>query len=86
MVTRRQPRTTVGSHYSAILSRVAANVRRLRQEQAISQEEAAHRAGLPLRVFQRCEKGQTNFTAETLARLAVGLKTEPRDLLAAADP
>lgn len=43
--------------------RFAANVRRLRGEQGLTQEQAAERADLDPRFYQRCEYGEANAPA-----------------------
>lgn len=63
--------------------RVAANARRIRQHEGFSQEEAAVRAGLSLRSYQRVEEGGTGPTSPrlvTIVQVAVALGVDPSDL------
>lgn len=68
--------------YVAILGRVAANVRRLREAKGWTQEEAAHQCReLAVLVYASIERAENNFTAVTLARLAKGFGVDARELL-----
>lgn len=63
--------------------RLAANARRIRESEGFSQGQAAKRAGLSLRSYQRVEEGSGGPTPprlETIARVAVGLGVDPLDL------
>lgn len=71
--------------YREIVSRVAANTRRLRDATGWSQEEAAHQCGeMVTRLYQLVESGQTNVTATTLGRLCMGFGVDVVALLAPA--
>lgn len=63
--------------------RVAANVRRLREAGKLTVEEAAHRAGIHWRHWQKVEAGETSATLRTVARISNALEVEPGELLAA---
>lgn len=52
-------------------------VRLLRQEQGISQEELAHRAGLDRTYISSCEAGRRNVTLKTIMRIAAALEVSP---------
>jgi transcriptional regulator with XRE-family HTH domain len=60
---------------------LAANVRRLRTEQRLSVEEAADRAGMHWRHWQKVESGDHGVTLRTLAKLSVALRIEASELL-----
>lgn len=64
--------------------RLARNVRARRMAAGLTLEEAAGRAGLSWRHWQKVEAAETSATLRTLARLAKGLGCEPGDLLAPA--
>lgn len=46
----------------------------------LSQEEAAHRAGLAWRHYQKLEASEVNDTLKTLVKLSKGLKSDIRGL------
>lgn len=62
--------------------RFARNVRRLRIDAELTLEEAAHRADLHWRHWQKLEAGEVSPTLRTLARLSEALRIDPRELLA----
>jgi transcriptional regulator with XRE-family HTH domain len=62
--------------------KLAANARRLREGAGLTLEEAAHRAGLHWRHWQKIESGEVNLTLASLARVADALRVEPALLLA----
>lgn len=62
-------------------SRLAANTRTLRIKAGMSMREAAERAEIPLRQWQRVEAGEVNATLKTIARAAHALRVDARDLL-----
>lgn len=53
------------------------NVRRLRNEQGLSQEELAFRAGMKRSYLSDLERGVRNPTVRALERLARALNTTP---------
>lgn len=68
--------------YLDLLSRLAANVRRLREAKGWTQDEAAHQClKMGVLVYASIERGENNLTAVTLARLAVGFGVDVRSLL-----
>lgn len=70
--------------YQELLTRIGANVRRLREAKGWTQEECADRcAEMAPPLLRRIELASTNVTALTLARLADGLGVDAAELLAA---
>ena len=55
-------------------------IRRLREEQLISQEEAAERCGLHRTYYSGLERGVRNVSLVNIERVAKGLKTSLPDL------
>lgn len=66
-------------------ARLAVNVRALRTKTGMSAREAAERAEIPLRQWQRVEAGDVNATLKTLARVAYALRVDPAVLVAPAE-
>lgn len=64
-----------------IQRRVGANIRKLRLEKELTQEQLAYLAGLSTRVFQRAEAGESNLTLVTISRLCTALSVRPEDLV-----
>lgn len=60
---------------------IAANVRRLRKSQGLTQVGLAERSGLCQSWVSRLERRAENPSIATLTRLAIGLQVEVRDLL-----
>jgi transcriptional regulator with XRE-family HTH domain len=59
-----------------------ANVRRLRNEGGITQEQLAEAADLNIRTIQKIEAGQTNILITTAARIQKALDCAWNDLMA----
>ncbi len=59
----------------------AANLRRLRRERGLTQEQLAERSGLDLASVGRIERAVRDPGVRTVARLAQGLGVRPADLL-----
>lgn len=62
---------------------VAENVRRLRKERGLTQEQLALEADVALRYVGMVERGETNVTVGMLGKLAAVLGVEPARLLEA---
>lgn len=60
---------------------VGANVRRLRKERKLTQEELALETGIDLTYLGGIERGRRNPSLSVLVRLAEALATHPRELL-----
>lgn len=58
------------------------NVRRLREQAGLSQEQLAFEAGMKRSYLSDLERGVRNPTVRALGRLAAALGTEPASLLA----
>jgi transcriptional regulator with XRE-family HTH domain len=61
---------------------VALNLRRLREQAGLSQEELAARAGLARTYISGIENGRRNPTVIVLYEIATQLGADPRELLA----
>lgn len=59
----------------------ASNLRRLRQEKGLSQEELAYEAGVNRTYMSKLEQGQTWVGLEILVKLGNVLGAEPADFL-----
>jgi transcriptional regulator with XRE-family HTH domain len=57
------------------------NLRKLRENKSISQEELAYRADIPISQVGRIERGEVNTTISTLYSIAKALEKNPKDLL-----
>lgn len=65
---------------------VGRNIRRLRRERGLSQEELAEEIGVHRTFMGGIERGERNLTLRTLERLARKLGVDPVSLLAEPDP
>jgi len=61
--------------------RVGRNIRRMRQERGMSQEDFADVMGVHRTFMGAVERGERNLTLRTLERLAAKLKVKPEELL-----
>jgi transcriptional regulator with XRE-family HTH domain len=59
---------------------VGQNVRRLRVERKLTQEQLAHEAGIDLTYLGGIERGRRNPSVSVLGRLATVLAVHPREL------
>ena len=64
----------------------ALNLKGLRQDQGLSQEELADMAGIDRTYVSLLERGQYSATIDILERIAVALGVRPADLLREPDP
>ncbi len=60
---------------------LAANLRRLRQAQDLTQEELADRAGLSARYIGAVERGDASARITIVGRIAEALGVEPAELI-----
>jgi transcriptional regulator with XRE-family HTH domain len=60
---------------------VGQNVRRLREELGLAQDELAHRAEIHVTYLSGVENGRRNITLVVLQRLATALQTDERVLV-----
>lgn len=67
---RRNPKEVVGH-----------NIRRIRTEAGLSQEELAYRAKLHRTYISSIERGERNVSVENIFAIAEALKVPPGDLL-----
>jgi transcriptional regulator with XRE-family HTH domain len=73
--------------YLAIIGRIATNVRRLREARGWSQAELAFRADeMEVVALQGIERGASNTTVVTIARLCDALSIDVRELMEPAPP
>jgi len=68
-------------HFLGLNQVVASNLRRLRKELGISQEELAEKCGLHRTYIGAIERSERNITLQTLEKLAESLGVSPHDLL-----
>lgn len=61
--------------------RVARNLRRLRQEKSVSQEELAHRAQVNRNYVGMVEREEYSVSIDTLEKLATALDVDPIEFL-----
>jgi transcriptional regulator with XRE-family HTH domain len=59
----------------------AANLRRLRNERGLAQDDLAYEAGVSRSYLSQLEKGAFYASLKTIGKLAVALKVEPAELL-----
>lgn len=64
-----------------LMEAVSRNVRRLRTEKGLSQEELASRAEISTRYLGDIERGHYSCTVTVLGRLADGLGVRPAELV-----
>jgi transcriptional regulator with XRE-family HTH domain len=76
---RRAPQSELGA---TLRERFARNVRRLRRERGMTQEQLARAADIGRPFISRIENGRFSVTLETIGALAKALRTSPADLIA----
>lgn len=72
----------VESIFATVQRALGANVRRLRAQRELTQEQLAEAADIDVRHVQRIEAGKSNAQLDTLCVLAAALGTVPAELLA----
>ena len=65
---------------------VGKNVRRLRLERGMTQEDLAHRAEISVRFLSSLEHGRENTTLAVIERVSAALGTAPPQLLTEGPP
>jgi len=65
-----------------VRQRLRANLRALRLAASLTVKDAAARAKMNLRHWQKVESGEVNVTLQTLSRLGEALDVDPADLIA----
>lgn len=89
MAKRTQPADSAWSDYAG---EIATNLRRLRHEAGLSQEDVAYRSGLTRYTYQKYEKGESkpgtpaNPTIRTLLAMSQALGVSLMDILPAKIP
>lgn len=64
-----------------VRERVARNLRRLRQEKSVSQEELAHRAQVNRNYVGMLEREEYSASVDMLEKLALALEVDPVEFL-----
>ena len=89
MAKRTRPEDAAWSDYAG---EIAANLRRIRHEAGLSQEDVAYRSGLTRYTYQKYEKGESkpgtpsNPTIRTLLAMSQALGVSLMDILPAKIP
>ncbi|HEY4201549.1 MAG TPA: helix-turn-helix transcriptional regulator [Devosiaceae bacterium] len=60
---------------------MAKNLRRVRHDKKLTQEELAHRAGLSMRYVGAIERGDVSASVTVLGQIADALEIDPGELL-----
>ncbi|MEL6098788.1 helix-turn-helix domain-containing protein [Stenotrophomonas maltophilia] len=69
------------SHETRLVAVFAGNVRRLRKERGLSQEELAEAAGVHRTYVGMIERGEKNVTIYNIERIVIALDVPPGSLL-----
>lgn len=69
----------------SLRERVAKNLRRLRQEKSVSQEELAHRAQVNRNYVGMIEREEYSVSVDLLEKLAAALDVDPMEFFRADD-
>lgn len=77
---------SIPPHKSRLVGIFAANVRRIRNEIGISQEELAERAGVHRTYVGMLERGEKNVTIYNIERIADAFSVEASTLLESPTP
>ena len=73
-------KSKISPRLSKLLTRIAANIERLRGHRGWTQAEAAEHIGGDLRWYQRLESGKHVLSLDTLTRLAHAFKADVSEL------
>jgi len=73
---------TVETDYNRLLARVASNIRKLRKESGLTQEEMSVKGGFNYRFYQKLESGKYSPNLYTLFRLSKTFRVPISDLVA----
>ena len=65
---------------------MALNLRRIRHDEHLTQEELAHRAGISARYVGKIERANVSASVSVLGRLANALDVEPCELIRPSKP
>lgn len=68
-------------NYNATIKALSRRLREVRESLGMTQEAVAERLHMVPRHYQKVEAGDLNITLGTLCKLALVLRTTPRDLL-----
>ncbi len=77
------PRLNLGNSHVPFMdwsAKVGLNIRRLREERGLTQEQLAGEADIAMRHLGRIERGEANPTVEMVAKLAGVLGVPPGEL------
>jgi transcriptional regulator with XRE-family HTH domain len=66
-----------------VIKDVGRKIAERRQALGLTQEEMAERIGMPLKNYQRIERGLQNLTIRSLVRIAAALQTKTLELFGA---
>lgn len=69
------------NHPGRLRTTVATNIRRLRNERGLSQQDFALAIEMDRTYFGGVERGERNVSIDNLERIALGLEVEPSILL-----
>lgn len=60
--------------------KVANNIKKVRSEVGLTQEEASFRAGLHYKYYQRIESGSVNLTLDSVEKISKAFSVPPKSL------
>lgn len=66
---------------TAVSIKIGKNIRKIRENTELTQEQLAHEAGLNRAYVGYIERGERNPSTDTLVKIAKALKVPPKDLL-----